>query len=131
MMLGVVILVSVVVSIYSNMNLERWILLAIVLALGLWAGIYLLSASIERERAKLLARYGDEQIVNRIMGKQLWVGQTARQLHDSLGAPADVDEKVLKTKRKETWKYGHAGANRYRLRVTLDNDEVVGWEEKS
>jgi hypothetical protein len=47
-----------------------------------------------------------------------------------LGNPLDVDQKVLKTKKKEVWKYQPKGANRYALRVILENGLVVGWEQK-
>ena len=51
-------------------------------------------------------------------------------LIDSLGQPQDIDTKVLKTKKKEIWKYNHNGGNRFGLRITLDNDIVVGWDQK-
>ncbi len=47
-----------------------------------------------------------------------------------LGQPVAVDEKVLKTKTKRTFKYRPVGVNRYALRVYLDDDQVVGWEDK-
>ena len=52
------------------------------------------------------------------------------QLLDSIGRPIDRDQRVLKTKTKETWKYHPSGRNRYRLRVMLEDDVVVGWEKK-
>lgn len=62
--------------------------------------------------------------------KEVWVGETADQLRDSLGEPESVDQKVLKTKIKEVWKYGHQGGNRYKYRVNLDDNIVVGWDAK-
>lgn len=47
---------------------------------------------------------------------------------DSLGRPLDIDQKVLKT--KEVWKYNQTGKGRYALRITLENGEVVGWDQK-
>lgn len=82
-----------------------------------------------KQRA-LLAKYGDKEIVERLMGRMFWVGQSTEQLLDSLGSPEAIDQKVLKTKKKEIWKYNHRGGNRYGLRITLDNDEVVGWDKK-
>lgn len=82
-------------------------------------------------RAALLAKYQDETIVNRILAREIWLGQTQGQLLDSLGQPHDIDQKVLKTKKKEVWKYGHKGANRYMWRITLENDAVIGWDEKA
>ncbi|NNC68303.1 MAG: hypothetical protein HKN83_09745 [Gammaproteobacteria bacterium] len=42
----------------------------------------------------------------------------------------DIDQKVLKTKTKEVWKYFPSGRRRYGLRVKQVNGEVVGWDEK-
>jgi hypothetical protein len=81
-------------------------------------------------RRKLMEKYGDDQVVSRIMNHSYWQGQTAEQLRDSLGNPADVDESVLKTKTKEVWKYYRTGKNRFRLRVTLENSRVIGWDQK-
>ncbi|MCO7641904.1 DUF2845 domain-containing protein [Pseudomonas sp. S 311-6] len=81
-------------------------------------------------RAYLLRKYGDLGIVDRIMGRMMWQGQTEEQLRDSLGRPADVDQRVMKSKTRETWKYHRQGKNRYGLRVTLENGLVVGWDQK-
>jgi len=62
-----------------------------------------------------------------IAQKMFWRGQTAEQLKNSLGLPDAVDVKLLKTRRREVWKYGHYEANRYRTRVTLDNGIVTTW----
>jgi hypothetical protein len=85
---------------------------------------------VEERRSELLAKYGEEKIVDAIMRQSYWQGQTAEQLRDSLGNPADIDEKVLKTKKKEVWKYRHLGGNRFGLRITLEHEQVVGWDEK-
>jgi hypothetical protein len=31
---------------------------------------------------------------------------------------------------KEIWKYNHSGGNRYGLRITIENGEVIGWDKK-
>ncbi len=80
--------------------------------------------------AEMYAKYGT-RIGKDIISGRVWQGETDEQLRDSLGRPVDIDEKVLKTKRREIWKYRHQGANRYGLRITLENGAVVGWEEKS
>lgn len=86
---------------------------------------------LEQDRKNyLINKYGDEELVAKIMRETVWQGQTDGQLADSLGNPEDIDQKVLKTKKKEIWKYYHQGGNRYGLRITLDNDVVVGWDEK-
>ncbi len=77
-----------------------------------------------------MAKYQDKEVVDNIMRRQFWQGQTAEQLIDAIGEPEDIDVKVLKTKKKEIWKYDHQRGNRYELRITLDNDVVVGWEQK-
>lgn len=85
----------------------------------------------KRRRAMLMEIYNDKRIVDDIMDNRFWQGQTDDQLIYSLGSPVATDKKVLKTKKKEVWKYDHKGANRYGLRITLENDVVVGWEKKS
>lgn len=88
-------------------------------------------ATHEQRVAYLLEKYGDESIVSSILSGDIWQGQTADQVRDTLGEPIDTDSDVLKTKVKEVWKYRQFGVNRYGLRVKLENDLVVGWEEKT
>ncbi len=83
-----------------------------------------------RRRRHLVERYGDPEIARRIMRGILWQGETAEQLRESLGTPADTDQKVLKTKTKEIWKYRPTARNRFGLKVTLDDGIVAGWEQK-
>lgn len=80
--------------------------------------------------AYLTKKYKNEELVNKIMEGYFWQGQTAEQLLDSLGNPEDTDEKILKTKKKEIWKYNSDGVDRYRLRIILENDIVVGWKKR-
>jgi hypothetical protein len=102
------------------------------------AGIALVTAytsrkrreDIERRRAALQAKYHDPQIVDMIMRHMFWQGQSEEQLLDSLGRPVDIDQKVMKTKVKEIWKYNQLGANRFGLRITIENKVVVGWDQK-
>lgn len=79
----------------------------------------------------LLEKYGDTQLVSRIMSGAIWETMTSEHLYDSVGQPEAVDQKYLKSKSREVWKYNHLGANRYGLRVTLENGTVVGWDSKS
>ena len=83
-----------------------------------------------QRRKHLTEKYGDPEIARRVMKQMLWQGETQEQLVESLGTPADVDQKVLKTKNKEVWKYRPTGKNRFGLRVTLDDGIVVAWEMK-
>ncbi len=105
----------------------EWIILVVV-CVGL-AIAYSVHANKQR-RKTLLAKYGDQAIVDMIMRRTMWQGQTEEQLIDSLGRPVDVDQKVLKTKTKEIWKYNRTGRNRFGLRITLENGVVVGWDKK-
>lgn len=84
----------------------------------------------EAKAKYLWAKYPNEETFWRIAKKEVWVGETEEQLQDSLGHPEDVDQKVLKTKKREVWKYYRVGANRFRFRITLENGIVVGWEHK-
>ena len=81
-------------------------------------------AHLLKERtAYLRNKYHDGEAVQRILRKEIWQGETAEQLRDSIGSPAEADDAVLKTKKKEVWKYGQTGVNRFNLRV--DRKSVV------
>ncbi len=95
-------------------------------------GIALWKFARHRQRLTYLReKYGDEEVVQRIMRRVMWQGQTAEQLRDAVGNPLAVDNKVMATRKRETWKYRRAGSNRYRLRITLDDDVVIGWDQKN
>jgi membrane protein required for beta-lactamase induction len=96
-------------------------------------GLYCWNKSHKKKQrlASLRDKYKEEDIVQKIFAGYFWQGQSEDQLIDSLGQPADINHNVLKTKKKEVWKYGHQGGNRYRLRITLENDIVVGWDQKA
>ena len=85
----------------------------------------------QRRLEQLRAKYGSEAIVQRILQRQYWQDQTEDQLRDALGPPVEIDDKRLKTLRREVWKYQKTGVNRFRLRITLENGVVVGWESKA
>jgi hypothetical protein len=83
-----------------------------------------------RQRRKhLVEKYGDPEIARRIMRGVIWQGETREQLIESLGKPPDIDEKVLKTKTKEIWKYRQTAKNRFGLKVTLDDGVVSAWDK--
>lgn len=98
-----------------------------IIALVIWYN----AANTRKRREMLMSKYQDRDLVDKLMERSFWQGQTSDQLLDSLGSPEDIDEKVLKTKKKEVWKYNHEGGNRFGLRITLDNDVVVGWDQKT
>ncbi|MGE8500062.1 MAG: hypothetical protein ACN6O6_21380 [Pseudomonas sp.] len=79
----------------------------------------------------LRKKYSSESTVQAILKGSIWDGMSQEQLVDSIGQPAGIDQKYLKTKTREVWKYYPQGKNRYRLRVTLDDGEVNGWDSKS
>ena len=62
-----------------------------------------------------------------MLAKVIWAGEQSQQVRASLGAPHAVETLARKTKSKEIWKYGHEGSNRYRLRITLDDNLVSSW----
>lgn len=82
------------------------------------------------KRKRLFEIYKDLVLVEKLMEGTYWVGQTKRELIDSLGIPKDISEKVLKTKTKEIYKYYKTGNNRYDLKITLENNVVIGWDKK-
>jgi hypothetical protein len=101
----------------------EWILVIIVVVVVLW--IIVRAYSNKKRRERLLAKYGDPKIVEMIMRRMFWEGQTQEQLLDSLGRPADVDQNVMKSKVKETWKYNQRSRNRFGLRITVEDGIVV------
>lgn len=105
------------------------LLVLFVLVVAVWN---LVSSHLKRKRRKrLLEKYGDHEIVAMIMKRMFWQGQTPEQLIDSLGAPIDIDKKILKTKSKEIWKYDQRGKGRFGLRITVENGIVIGWDKKA
>lgn len=84
----------------------------------------------KHKRDRLMAKYNDAVLVEKLMQGLIWIGQTEEELLDSIGKPIDISEQVLKTKIKETWKYHKTGKNRYALKIVLENTEVIGWNKK-
>lgn len=106
--------------------MELLIIIGLVVALWLTFRVY----SKKKRREALLTKYGDAKIVEMILSSSVWQGQTQEQLLDSLGNPVDVDQKVLKSKTREIWKYNQTGSNRFGLRITVEDKVVVGWDKK-
>jgi hypothetical protein len=130
--IGMLLIIGVPIYLASKVyESVGWVVPAAVVAalIGLW--IWSGYAKKQKRLAYLRGKYADEEVVQRIMGGTIWQGQTEEQLRDTIGDPAAVDLHVLKTKQKETWKYHHQGANRYGLRVTVENGQVVGWDQKA
>ncbi|PCR94503.1 hypothetical protein CP336_21685 [Pseudomonas fluorescens] len=126
------IVVGLPIYLFDRMNKSiGWQIPALVVG-GVLLLLILNSWSKKRARLKYLRdKYQSEDIVQNILGRKVWIGQTSEQLIDSLGQPAATDHKFLKTKTRDIWKYRHRGANRYGLRITVENGQVTGWDSKS
>lgn len=130
---GIVYLIIIGLPIYAVLQAGEsigWRVITGVIAAGIVFYLWSKSNKTKKRREYLIDKYQDLSLVEDLMNQCFWVEQTADQLIDSLGYPVDIDQKILKTKKKEVWKYSHQGGNRYRLRITLDNDHVVGWDQK-
>ena len=106
-------------------------LVLVLLVLAVMLSRYQNSKRRQARFCELSERFGSDEIARDIMNQRFWSGQTAEMLTESLGTPASVDKQVLKTKRKEIWKYGEGRKNQFSLKVTIENDRVVGWDQKS
>ncbi|HIF9205200.1 TPA: DUF2845 domain-containing protein [Photobacterium damselae] len=130
---GIIYLIIIGVPIYALVQAGKSIGWGVIIG-GVVAGIlfylWLISNKKKKRREYLINKYQDLSLVDDLINQRFWLEQTSEQLIDSLGYPIDVEQKILKTKKKEIWKYSHQGGNRYGLRITLDNDLVVGWEQK-
>jgi len=130
--LGLLIILGlVVVSIGKILDAVGPAIVLVICAAAIGGYSWLKISQRKARLAFLRDKYKDEAIVQRIIQRLFWEGQTSEQLIDSLGNPASVDHKMLKTRKREIWKYGRQGVNRYALRITLDEDTVVGWDQKS
>jgi uncharacterized protein len=81
----------------------------------------------DAEWRRLVGKYGAE-IAARIVAHKVWQGMTVEQLIKSWGCPADVNCEIVKTRKKETWKYVPTGKNRFANRIYLENGIVIGWK---
>jgi hypothetical protein len=120
-----------IVAVVEFGNAVGWLPLAFVVIFITCLVSWLKARQRQKLRDALMQKYRDYRIVDNIMNGCIWQGQTIPQLIDSIGRPVSVDQKVLKTKKKEIWKYHYQGANRFGLRIILENDIVIGWEQKS
>lgn len=85
-------------------------------------------AAEEARRQDLIRRHGPE-IAAPILAGKIRQGMTTDQVRESWGSPADIDQNILKTKTKETWKYNRIGKSRYSNRVFFEDHIVVGWKD--
>jgi type II secretory pathway component PulF len=67
----------------------------IIVIIGIVIVVVVMRTAARKKRVSyLLAKYCDQQIVDRVMSKTIWAGETCDQLVESLGRPADLDEKI-------------------------------------
>ena len=116
---------------WATKNLLIVGLVIVLVVLGIVLSHYQASKRRQERLRALTERFGSEEIAQDIMVQKFWTGQTEEMLTESLGPPVVVDKQVLKTKRKEVWKYGEARMNQFSLRITLENGRVVSWDQKS
>lgn len=144
--MGWLILLGVLVGIWFLIKLIGfWSLFALIFLLGGFISVliqmnthkknkeklyreYMLEKTHQRIYKIFMEKFNDEKIVQAIMAHKYWQGQTAEQLEASLGEPEDIDPEIMKEKKREIWKYDRMGKGRYALRITLENDIVVGWK---
>ncbi|TYC59699.1 DUF2845 domain-containing protein [Zoogloea oleivorans] len=128
-----IVMISGIVAAYEWAQ-RNWQILSV--AASVLLGLFIWSQARKRKRydkwaQSLHEKYGDAKVVEGILNKEFWKGMTKEQLNDSLGEPSAVDVQALKTKHKEIWKYQEVKKGQYALRITLDNHEVVSWDQKS
>ena len=87
-----------------------WVVPALVVAAVIAFALWYQYDKKQKRLSYLREKYQDEDLVQKIFNGYFWQGQTEEQLRDSLGAPVEVDHKLLKTKTKEVWKY-HQGVS--------------------
>lgn len=131
---AIAILAIIAIPIYAAAKLIEatgWVPIVLVVGAAIAGWFWYQYDKKKKRLAYLREKYQDEDLVEKIFEGYFWQGQSESQLQDSLGEPEAVDRKVLKTKTKEIWKYNHQGANRYALRITVENGEVIGWDKKT
>lgn len=87
--------------------------------------------TLDQRAAYLKQKYNNAATVEAILEGKVWESMTEEQLIDSIGKPEAIDNKQMKRKSRDVWKYQHRGGSRYGLRITIENGFVVGWDSKS
>lgn len=109
----------------------EWLVAGILVIVAIAVLWFVAIALAKRSRyARLMQKYADEKLVDALISKTIWQGMTAEQLRDSWGEPASIEEKVMKTKIKQVFKYRPVAKDRYRDKVTLEDGVIVGWDQK-
>ena len=127
-LLFVALIITAVIKFFQNVGL-----LPLIIVIGACVvAFFLYRALKKRRRVKYLEqKYVNKKKVEKIINGDIWHGETAEQLIDSIGNPDVIDDKLLKTQKKVVWKYGRRGAGGYNLIVNLEKGLVVSWEGKT
>ena len=127
-LLFVALIITAVIKFFQNVGL-----LPLIIVIGVCVvAFFLYRALKKRRRLKYLEqKYVNKKKVDKIINGDIWQGETAEQLIDSIGNPEVIDDKLLKTQKKVVWKYGRRGAGGYNLIVNLEKGLVVSWEGKA
>lgn len=76
--------------------------------------------------------YGREKAEKVNVGT-VWIGMPTPLLMVALGKANDIKESIYKGTTTEKWYFGEyqtrLGTYKYKLEITLENDEVVGWKD--
>jgi hypothetical protein len=112
--------------------LVLWAKASFSVALAVLAGFivlvgYLGSRAAKARRDALVARFG-AQIADAIIAKKYWQGATFEMMREAHGEPAEVRQKVLKAKTRETHCYQQKAKNRFALKLHYEDGVVVGWD---
>jgi Flp pilus assembly protein TadB len=123
----VALIITAVIKFFQNVGLLPLIIVIVACVLA----VYLYRAIKKKKRLRYLEqKYVNKKKVEKIINREIWQGETADQLIDSIGNPEVVDDKNLKTQKKAVWKYGRRGSKGYNLIVNLEKGIVVNWEGK-
>ena len=102
------------------------LLLAVVIVVGRSVAGWVTRA---RRKSDFVQRYGQE-IADRLLRREVWIGQTEQQLVEACGAPAAYDESATAEHYTRVYKYQPSGKNRYRVRVTVVDGVVSRWDSR-
>jgi len=131
--IGVTVLICLLALAFPSVRNAFGVVILIAICGGLIGLAALYANKYAKRKARLqylTSKYSDAEIVKRILQRHLWPGETAEQVIDSFGEAESKDDKLLKTIKREVWKYYPMGVNRYSLRITLDNGLVTAWDRK-
>ncbi len=109
----------------------EWVVAGVLIVLALAVLWFVARQLAKRSRyAWLMRKYGDEKLVHALLDGTIWQGMTAEQLRDAWGEPVSIEEKVMKTKVKQVFKYRQVTKSQFRDKVTLEDGVIVGWDQK-